>query len=174
MKEGLKKKEAQLNEKNILAEQKMGEMVQGQTQAEAQKKEAARIGEALKLKQVKITERKSQVEGELSDVEPTLARAKEAVGSISKKALDELKNLAWGKPPESIKLVLEAAMSMLTNKASAIPWEEVRKVTKDPNFIANVQSFDPDTMSNGCMEKIKNIIQGSNWEIAKIKRASLA
>ena len=61
------------------------------------------------------------------------------MSSISKKALDELKNLAWGKPPESVKLVLDACQAMITNRSKDQPWEELRKVTKDPNFITNVQ-----------------------------------
>lgn len=85
LQESLAVKEVELKEKNNQAEEKMQLMVEQQAVAEERKKDAEVLAVDLDYKSSLITNRKSEVEVELKEVEPLLREAESAVSNIPKK-----------------------------------------------------------------------------------------
>lgn len=61
-----------------------------------------------------IQQRKAKAYEDLGKVEPAVMEAKEAVGSIKRQHLDEIKTLA--RPPQPVQLTMEAVCLMLSGK----------------------------------------------------------
>ncbi|CAD7970789.1 unnamed protein product [Amoebophrya sp. A120] len=173
LKKGLEIKNKELQAKNAEAEEKMKEMVKGQADAEAKKQETARLSEALKVKQDQIAKRKKAVETELSDVEPVLAAAKEAVSNISSSALNELKQMGQH-APMGIQIACRGLVILLKHVEGDVTWDAARKEMKDVRLIANVTAFDSKSITDGSRAFAEKLTKSSDWDTQKIARASKA
>ena len=93
---------------------------------------------------------------ELSDVEPALREAEEAVGGIDAKSLNEMKNLA--KPPDGIRLALSAVCTLLEGK-KVDKWDDIRKNLRDSGFITRVANFDSDGLPQNVQDLVGKIMK---------------
>lgn len=139
MRAELTEKGAVLAEKNEEAEKKMQQMINQQAEAENKKKGAEVLARKLDEQTGIIKERREAVEAQLSEVEPLLKEAAEAVTNIPKKSLDELKSMA--NPPAMAKVAVEAVAVLITDAGEKpVSWEDARKILKATDFISKVQS----------------------------------
>ena len=81
------------------------------------------------------------MEGDLAKAEPALIDARESVRSIKRNHLTELTSLA--RPPNVIRLTMEAVISMLEGKR-VTEWRDIRKIASRGDFIKAVIQFDTD------------------------------
>ena len=109
-----------------------------------------------------INERRTAIETELEEVEPQLQAAKEAVGSITKSALTELKNMGKN-APLPIQLACRAAVSLMKSSKDILTWEQAGKEMKDSAFISNVKNFDPQSLSEKARNNIETLTSGKDW-----------
>ena len=91
-----------LNEKDVQANQQLELMMQGKAEAEAKKEESLKIAEQVRKSEADIAVRKEKVAKDLSEVEPALLEAKNAVQNIKPADLNEIKVLV--KPPDMVKM----------------------------------------------------------------------
>lgn len=108
----LAQKNRELEEKNELANVKLKQMVTDQQIAEEKKKEALELQKKLDIQNKEIDEQKKTAYADLEKAEPAILEAQSSVSDIKKSHLEELK--ALGKPPNAVRLTLEAVCLMLT------------------------------------------------------------
>eukprot|EP00586_Coscinodiscus_wailesii_P014222 CAMPEP_0172510176 /NCGR_PEP_ID=MMETSP1066-20121228/226876_1 /TAXON_ID=671091 /ORGANISM="Coscinodiscus wailesii, Strain CCMP2513" /LENGTH=4214 /DNA_ID=CAMNT_0013289037 /DNA_START=123 /DNA_END=12767 /DNA_ORIENTATION=+ len=172
LKVGLGAKEKELREKEILANNKLQQMVAEQNEAEKRKDEAEKKGIEIEKQQVAIDARKTEAQRDLDDAEPALLSAQNSVRSIKKRDLDEVRNLA--RPPNNVKLTLEIVTIMTTGKKHE--WGDIRKMLSKSEFIPNIINYDVDKLSAKLIKLLKeNYIDGnSELTVDSVTRSSKA
>lgn len=143
LKAGLGAKTAELRKKEMLANEKLQEMVADQNEAEKGKEEAERISAEIEKQQKEINKRKEEAQRDLDEAEPALKSAQASVRGIKKRDLDEVRNLA--RPPNNVKLTLECVAIMLGE--TKVDWADVRKLLSKTDFIPSIIDFDADKLS---------------------------
>jgi dynein heavy chain 1 len=94
----------ELETKNKQAEEKLKQMVEDQQIAEMKKKDSQELQIKLDQQNAAVNVKKEKAYAELANVEPMIAEAKSAVGSIKKQHLEELKVLA--RPPQAVVMTM--------------------------------------------------------------------
>eukprot|EP00928_Gymnodinium_smaydae_P025254 TRINITY_DN20180_c0_g1_i4.p1 TRINITY_DN20180_c0_g1~~TRINITY_DN20180_c0_g1_i4.p1 ORF type:complete len:4280 (-),score=1133.62 TRINITY_DN20180_c0_g1_i4:296-13135(-) len=169
---GLAVYEQELVEKNKNAEEKMSQMVKGQAEAEEKKVAAQKMSGELEAQSSVIEEKAQKIAKQIEEVEPALREAAEAVKSVDKKSLDEIRNL--GKPPDGVKLAMEAAIIMVRPEVGTnVNWDMCKKIMKDSNFIPSILEFDTESLKDKVKDYVeKHYVSAKGWDLALINRAS--
>jgi len=171
MKLSLGMKEKELQSKELLANQKLQQMVNDQNVAEKRKIEAEKMNVEVTNQQEEISERGKAAESELGAAEPALLAAQESVKGIKKGQLDEIRGMA--RPPDNVRMCLEAVAIMLGEKR--LDWSEIRKMLNNRNFIPSVLAFDPDGLGGRQIDVIKeNYLEVDNLSVESVTRSSKA
>lgn len=106
LQKSLSVKRLELEEKNSAANAKLKQMVKDQQEAEAKKVMSQDIQTAL-MEQTKVIDVKQHdVKADLAQVEPAVIEAQQAVKSIKKQHLVEVKSLP--NPPPVVKIAIES------------------------------------------------------------------
>lgn len=170
----LQKQESDLRTKEILANEKLQKMVKEQKDAEEKKQESQALRNELQLRSTEIIQRKSIVEVDLAQVQPKLEEAMNAVKSIKKKHLDELRGMA--NPPHAIQKTMEALVIMLNNDFKMNPpWHEIRRIMRADDFIQRILLFNSSRISGKVRRRIhKEYLSDSALSVESVTRASLA
>lgn len=171
MRISLTKKEAELREKDSQANEKLKQMVKDQQEAEDKKKESEKLQEQLEVQSKDIEVRKSKAQEELSEALPALQEAQQAVKTIRKRDLDELRQLR--SPPAAVKKTLEA-VSIVVFKAKSVEWQEISRLMRRDDFISSIATFDPQSMSVRARRKAKEYLSDPGLEYDLVNRASKA
>ena len=173
LQDSLAEKSKELAAKEKLANEKLVLMVNEQQQAEQKRESSLGMTKVLESKEKEIRERQEQVNKELSEVEPLLREAEDAVKGIQKKFLDELRMMA--SPPQLVKLTLEAVMCLVTNSSKTCDWAEIKTGMRKEDFIPSIINFNTDNLNPTVSARVeKNYLQNKDWDLAKIDRASRA
>lgn len=103
------------------------------------------------MKRDEVNELKNICKSDLDKAIPILNKAKDAVGSIDKKGLQEMK--AYANPPALVNLVLKAVCLILGVPES---WEEAKKkVLNRLDLLDVLSTFKAGTMSEKQVKKLK-------------------
>ena len=86
-------------------------MVKDQNEAETRKVEAEKLKGDLDERNKIVDARREEAEADLANAEPALLAAQEAVKSIKRKHLDEMRALA--NPPKNVQLTISAVAVMI-------------------------------------------------------------
>jgi hypothetical protein len=138
----------------------------------AQKTDFQRMGTEMQIKAEEIGERRRQCEAELGEVLPALEEAKKLVSGISVKELREIKT--YTTPPQTVKLVMEAVLTVLGEGKKASDWEYVKQYITDVGFISKVKAFDPLEMSNDSYQRASQVAKQPDFTFDRANRASKA
>eukprot|EP01117_Protostelium_nocturnum_P006264 TRINITY_DN2259_c0_g1_i6.p1 TRINITY_DN2259_c0_g1~~TRINITY_DN2259_c0_g1_i6.p1 ORF type:complete len:4259 (-),score=1954.67 TRINITY_DN2259_c0_g1_i6:110-12886(-) len=171
LQQSLALKNKELEQKNVLANEKLKQMVEDQQIAEQKKKDSMELQAKLDTQNEEIKVRKAKAYEDLEKVEPAIEEAKEAVGGIKRQHLDEIKTLA--KPPAPVQLAMEAVCFLLSGKKQ--DWNSIRKFIVDQSFIPSIVNFD----SKQITDKMRKFIDTTYMEDPKftfetVNRASKA
>lgn len=108
---------------------------------------------------------------DLNKVEPAVVEAQNAVKSIKRQHLVELRSLV--NPPAAVKLGLESICLILNQETS--DWKVIRGIIVKDNFINTIINFQTDNISPQIKEKMKNkFLNNPDYDFAKINNASQA
>jgi dynein heavy chain len=99
---------------------------------------------------------------------PALEEADEAVQSLDKKSIGEVR--AYAAPPRDIRNVMAAVMTVL-NKAT--DWPAIKKEMADPKFMDKIKGLDKDHMSEGIMKKIEAFTKVDTFHPAYLRQKSV-
>jgi dynein heavy chain 1 len=164
-------KEAILNDKNNLANDKLKIMMADQQEAERQKGESIELQNMIINQEEQIRFRKETVLSELAEVEPLVAQAQESVSSIKRQHLQELRTMAH--PPEPVKITMESVCIMLGHKVDS--WKSVQQISRKDDFIANITNYDTLKLTARIIQEIQNsYINNSSFNFETVNRASKA
>lgn len=172
MQKSLAVKSRELNEKNEAANAKLRQIVKDQHEAEKKKLQSEEIQDALEKQTVQIAQKREDVMVDLAQVEPAVIDAQQAVKSIRKQYLVEIRSMA--NPPAIVKLALESICLLLGENAT--DWKAIRAVIMRENFINSiVQNFSTEDITDEMREKMKNkYLSNPDYNFEKVNRASLA
>ena len=172
LKTSLSAKTIELREKELLANNKLQQMVADQNEAQKRKEEAEKMSDDVDRQQIAIAERKEKAQKELDEAEPALISAKSSVKGIKKRDLDEIRNLQ--RPPANVKLTLECVVIMLGEKSTE--WVDIRKVLAKNEFISSILDFDVDKLTSRQIKICKDKYLDGNEDLSveKVMRSSKA
>lgn len=170
LKRDLHTKEAVLKTKDAEANQKLGQMVEKQNEAENRKGVAEELTKELTAQNEVIRVRREEVETQLAEAEPALQSAKLSVQNIRKAQLDELRALA--RPPAAVQLTMEVISVMMGEKSTE--WGEIRKFVRRDDFIATVVNFDPMSLTVKQIRKSQEYFENPELSYDAVDRASKA
>ena len=124
----------ELDERNREAGAKLDSIISRQQsiQGKQSNAEACRLG--IENQQMVIHQEQQRVQSQLAEIEPVLKAAKDAVASINKLHLAELRSMS--NPPEIIKQVLEAVCSSLGHTFDS--WKGVQGIMRQEDFINSI------------------------------------
>lgn len=179
LKEELREKAERLQQKEIHANETLEKMVEEQRMAEKSKVAAEQLALAAQEASARVKEREEEVTEQLAAVQPKIEAAREAVGSIRREYLEELR--AMPHPPAGVRIALEGVMMVLdasatSRKADAqYTWGSIRNRMRGSEFIASVVNFDAQSLPKGLRSRIeRKILQNSDFDVNRISYASRA
>ncbi|CAG9116957.1 unnamed protein product [Plutella xylostella] len=138
MQKSLAVKSQELQAKNEAANAKLRQMVKDQQEAEKKKVESQEIQVALEKQTKEIELKRRDVMADLAQVEPAVIEAQNAVRSIKKQQLVEVRSMA--NPPSVVKMALESICTLLGEKGDT--WKGIRSVVMKDNFISTIVNFE--------------------------------
>uniref|UniRef100_A0A8C0GMH1 Dynein cytoplasmic 1 heavy chain 1 n=1 Tax=Chelonoidis abingdonii TaxID=106734 RepID=A0A8C0GMH1_CHEAB len=167
----LRIKSQELEVKNAAANDKLKKMVKDQQEAEKKKVMSQDIQEQLHKQQAVIADKQMSVKEDLDKVEPAVIEAQNAVKSIKKQHLVEVRSMA--NPPAAVKLALESICLLLGE--STTDWKQIRSIIMRENFIPTIVNFSAEEISDSIREKMKkNYMSNPSYNYEIVNRASLA
>ncbi|XP_076178666.1 dynein heavy chain, cytoplasmic isoform X5 [Ptiloglossa arizonensis] len=172
MQKSLAIKSQELQAKNEAANAKLRQMVKDQQEAEKKKVQSQEIQQQLAIQTVAINQKRDDVMADLAQVEPAVIDAQNAVKSIKKQHLVEVRSMA--NPPAIVKVALESICLLLGENAS--DWKSIRAVIMRDNFINTIVSnFSTEDITDEVREKMKSrYLSNPDYNFEKVNRASLA
>ncbi|XP_074099131.1 dynein heavy chain, cytoplasmic isoform X3 [Cotesia typhae] len=172
MQKSLAVKSQELQAKNDAANAKLRQMVKDQQEAEKKKVQSQEIQQQLAIQTVAIDQKREDVMADLAQVEPAVIDAQNAVKSIKKQHLVEVRSMA--NPPAIVKVALESICLLLGENAS--DWKSIRAVIMRDNFINTIVSnFSTEDITDEVREKMKNrYLSNPDYNFEKVNRASMA
>ena len=105
---------------------------------EVNKIAAGKLEKELKFKEGDIFKEKEDAEKELLKVEPLINEAKEAVSSIPKDAISEVKS--FNNPPEAVQVVLEAVCMFMG--MGSLGWRDIKNFICQPGILREITQLD--------------------------------
>jgi dynein heavy chain, axonemal len=106
--------------------------------------------EKIQKDEVELQQLTLDAQKEVDDALPALQKAEDALNSLNKKDIAEIK--AYSKPPELVELVLNAVMCI--KKLPHGDWNETKKCISDPNFLQSLIAFDKESLNEALMSKL--------------------
>uniref|UniRef100_A0A8D3BBW3 Dynein cytoplasmic 1 heavy chain 1 n=1 Tax=Scophthalmus maximus TaxID=52904 RepID=A0A8D3BBW3_SCOMX len=156
----LRIKSQELETKNAAANDKLKKMVKDQQEAEKKKVMSQEIQESVYKQQEVIKDKQLRVQEDLEQVEPAVIESQNAVKSIKKQHLVEVRSMA--NPPAAVKLALESICLLLGE--STTDWKQIRSIIMRENFIPTIVNF----------SMKKNYLSNPGYNYDQVNRASLA
>lgn len=177
LKEQLCLKAESLRQKEACANETLQEMMREQRLAEKSKVDAEQLAQAAADASEEAKLREEDVACQLENVLPQLEAARVAVGSIRKENLEELR--AMPKPPELVRITMEAVVTMLDCKIrrqnTQLTWGNIRTRMRSSDFIPSVISFDVDQLTTNTRTLLtRKVIDNPSFDVDKITYASCA
>lgn len=172
MQKSLAVKSQELQAKNEAANAKLKQMVKDQQEAEKKKVQSQEIQQQLAEQTVIIEQKRKDVMADLALVEPAVIDAQNAVKSIRKQQLVEIRTMA--NPPAVVKLALESICLLLGENAT--DWKSIRAVIMRDNFITTVVSnFSTEDITDDVREKMRTrYLSHPDYNFEKVNHASNA
>lgn len=168
----LAEKKGQLERKDAEANEKLQRMVADQREAEQRKTTSLEIQVALEKQEAEVAQRRELVLNDLAKAEPAVIEAQKSVSNIKRQHLTEVRSM--GKPPEGVKLALDAVCTLLGHKVDS--WKTVQGIVRKDDFIASIVNYDNEKqMTKKLRITMRNdFLSKENFTYEKVNHASKA
>uniref|UniRef100_A0A7S4D2X3 Dynein-1, subspecies f n=1 Tax=Eutreptiella gymnastica TaxID=73025 RepID=A0A7S4D2X3_9EUGL len=143
MSKSLAEQEVFLAAKSKENEELIAEITQKKAVAEEKHQFAVEKEETLVVQKADIIENKAEAEAALSEAMPIIAAAEEALGNISKDAINEIRTFA--KPSERVVAVGEMVCVLKGGQPS---WAQAKTYMQSMDFLKSLISFPKDTLND--------------------------
>ena len=140
--------------------------------ASESKKEVEQLQTKLGREEQDLNVQKGSIEGELSEIQPQIDAAREAVSHIKKDNITELRSLKM--PPDAIRDVLEGVLRIMG--FSDLSWNAMRQFLGQRSIKDNIVNFDARQITPQIRASVQELLdaRGSSFEHAVIYRVSVA
>ena len=154
---------AMLTVKQEEADRAMENIQKAMEAAVSNRSEVETLQKKLATEEVKMADRKKQVEKELAEVQPVLEAARAAVGGIKSDNLNEIKSLKM--PPEPIRDVLEGVLRIMGNFDTS--WISMKRFLGNRSVKDEIINFD----SRNITPEIHDSVSGAPRAEGELVRA---
>ena len=177
LKDSLEEKSLQLQQKESNANDMLKRMVEEQRSAEKSKVSTEQLALAAAEASAAVEAREDEVSEQLAVVEPKVEAARDAVGSIRKEYLEELRGMPH--PPAAVRLALEAVLMVLDaaqrKHDSQYSWANIRSRMRGSEFISSIVNYDAMSLPKGLRSRIETkVLNNPDFDVKKISFASRA
>jgi dynein heavy chain 2 len=154
------------------ADRAMEEISKAITSSTQRRNEVGEIKRVVAENEKQTKARKGEIEEQLSQIQPVLDSAKEAVGSIKAEHLTEIRSLAT--PPTAISDVLSAVLMLLGIQDTT--WQSMKRFLGNRGVKDDILTFDAAKISPELRSSVGKILKknASSFDEATITRASVA
>ncbi|GBG24746.1 Cytoplasmic dynein 2 heavy chain 1 [Hondaea fermentalgiana] len=162
----------ELQRKQTAADASMDEITEALQLASKTRKETETLSEDLKRAEEETLARKGKIEEELSEIQPVLESAKQAVGQIKSEHLNELRSL--NTPPEPVRDVLSAVLMLLGIRDTS--WMSIKRFLGNRGVKEDILNFDTQRITADIRSQVMKLLRskGSSFERSAIQRVSVA
>ena len=172
----LKRKAAK--QRTLLAEKQEGadaalqEITVSMQSATDQKRKMEDLTQQMSQERIKLEKRKKAIDIELSEIEPLVREAKQAVGNIKQETLSEIRALRA--PPEVIRDILEGVLRIMGVLDTT--WGSMRSFLARRGVKEEIKNFDSRAITPEIRENVQELLHTKkhSFEQASAKRASAA
>jgi len=137
--------------------------------ADERKKEVEAQAEKISKEEAECKAFAADAERDLGKALPALEQAMAEVEKLDKSSISEVK--AYASPPPAVEMVLNAVVLLFQLKPD---WPTAKKKISEPNFLAQIKSFDKDNVSNKTLSKLKAYTSRSDFTAENVKTKSSA
>jgi dynein heavy chain len=158
--------EAKTKEVTILLEQ----ISAAQIEAAEKQQQATEQQQFLDAELIKIQAQKDEAEEALSGAMPALEAAAEALNTLEKKDITEIKSFA--QPPKAVQQVCECIV--ILKKLPDKSWATAKAMLSDVNFLTSLIAFDKDSIREKDMKQVVVYFKDKEFNYDDIKTKSMA
>ncbi|KAL8578359.1 Dynein heavy chain 2, axonemal [Nucella lapillus] len=144
-------------------------LVQQKQEADEQQKAVTVTSARIREEGKKCKEMTDAAQTDLDMAMPALNAAVEALESLNKKDMTEIKS--YGRPPPLVERVMNAVMIL---RQSEPTWAEAKKQLGDSNFLNQLMNFDKDNISDKVLKRIGKYCDEADFVPEVIGRVSTA
>ena len=172
MSNNAQKQQKKLKEAQTRADQAMDEITKALAGANDTRRETEELKKDLAEKADETQQRKAAIEDELSDIQPVLDSAKEAVNGIKSENLNEIRSLKT--PPAAIADVLSGVLMLLG--IEDLSWLRMKKFLGQRGIKDDILNFDASGITKGILNQVSNLLRSkaNSFDAATIYRTSVA
>jgi len=154
------------------ADRAMEEISKALNNSSDRRKEVIDVKKTVAENEATTLARKSEIEGELSEIQPVLDEARAAVGQIKSDHLNEIRSLTA--PPEAIADVLAAVLMMLG--VQDLSWLSMKKFLGSRGVKDDILNYDARRIDADLRKNVAKLIKkrASSFEAENIRRVSVA
>jgi len=161
-----------LDEKQIQAEQALGQITTSMQRASESKTEVEKQQKKISTEEVELNMRRKGIEEELSEIQPLIDSARKAVGQIKSDNLNEIRALK--SPPDAIRDVLEGVLRLMGQGDTS--WQSMKKFLASRAVKDEIINFDARRVTPANRKSVQDLInsKASSFEHQNIYRVSVA
>ena len=154
------------------ADRAMDEISRALASSSDRRNEVIEIRKTVAQNEAETNERKGAIESELSEIQPILDEAKQAVGGIKPDHLNEICSLTA--PPEAIADVLAAVLTMLG--VQDLSWLSMKKFLQNRGVKDDILNYDARRIDGELRKNVMKLIKkrSTSFEAENIRRVSVA
>jgi dynein heavy chain 2 len=154
------------------ADRAMDEISRALASSSDRRNEVIEIRKTVAQNEAETNERKGAIESELSEIQPILDEAKQAVGGIKPDHLNEIRSLTA--PPEAIADVLAAVLTMLG--VQDLSWLSMKKFLQNRGVKDDILNYDARRIDGELRKNVMKLIKkrSTSFEAENIRRVSVA
>uniref|UniRef100_A0A6E8VFP2 AAA+ ATPase domain-containing protein n=1 Tax=Anopheles coluzzii TaxID=1518534 RepID=A0A6E8VFP2_ANOCL len=156
-----------LEEKSKNMKELLAKLDKDNAMAESVKKSVAKDEAEAKIKAAETQEIADEAAKDLEIVLPTLQAAQDALKSLNKNDINELR--VFQKPPKLVQFVMEAVCILLGAKPD---WNTAKVVMSDVNFLKKLEDYDKEHIPEAIIKKIKSYVDHKDFQPATIEKVS--
>nr|CCC48969.1 putative dynein heavy chain, cytosolic, fragment [Trypanosoma vivax Y486] len=160
-----------LKERELRAQTMLDRIVSETETTKLEKSVAEKFFQQLEDEENLILADKAQVERELSEVEPFLREAEEALGAIKPEHLREIR--AYTTPPTMVKRVLELVLVTMGER-QASDWDVIKLYVRREDFLPSVRMLRPQDITEAACQQVRAILQQEGFTYEAAMHASKA
>ncbi|CAH8511548.1 unnamed protein product [Schistosoma rodhaini] len=144
-------------------------IVQQKREADEQAKSVMQTQEKIKIDEAKCLHMAELAQADLAQAMPALEAAVQALESLNKKDITEIKS--YGKPPLLVQKVLEAVMIL---RGADPSWAESKRQLGEQDFIKQLINFDKDNISDKTLKRIGQYCSQDDFQPDVVGKVSSA
>lgn len=120
-----------------------------------------------KQKAIETQELADDASRDLEVVMPQLRTAQEALKSLNKADINEIK--VFQKPPKLVQFVMESVCILLNSKPD---WNTAKQLMNDVNFLKRLQEYDANNIAEATVKKLRPYIDNKDFQPAIVEKVS--